>query len=244
MWEFCTNLANAVKESDYPVWTRSNDFRGVDAAHTSYNEKMRKSEGVSMDFIGLDPYSNDVKAIFKFGHTTTFDCRNYATGSNLPMMVENGGQYTNLDHLILASLAGGSLYNVYDLMSTDPHGMYVPRDGSSRDFTPVPRGSYVTDVRNTNKMLKKIAFDLATQRPEIFGKVDLTYKPADTGSVGIVDVRSGTEVEVLSTGDAQITFSGIRGSGIASVESGSFDGSKWIKSGSASYKTSDDDMLI
>ncbi|RSM08813.1 hypothetical protein CEP52_004503 [Fusarium oligoseptatum] len=155
MWEFCTNLANAVKESDYPVWTRSNDFRGVDAAHTSYNEKMRKSEGANPDFIGLDPYSNDVKAIFKFGHTTAFDGRNYATGSNLPMIMENGGQYTNLDHLILASPAGGSLYNIYDLMSTDPHGM-----------------------------------------------VGLTYKPADTGSVGIVDVRSGTEVVVLSMGDA------------------------------------------
>ncbi|RSL51412.1 hypothetical protein CEP53_008455 [Fusarium sp. AF-6] len=243
MWEFCTNLANAVKESDYPVWTRSNDLRGVDAAHTSYNEKMRKSEGASLDFIGLDPYSNHVKAIFKFGHTTAFDGRTDATGSNLPMIMENSGQYTNLDHLILASLAaGGSLYNVYDLMSTDPHGMYVPRDGSSGDFTPVPRGSYVTDARNTNKMLNKIAFDLATQRPVgvggkyldflnvfshdtkvpgDFGKVDLTYNHADTGSVGIVDVRSGTEVVVLNTGDAQITFSGIRGSG-----SGSFNGSK------------------
>ncbi|RSL74356.1 hypothetical protein CEP51_011578 [Fusarium floridanum] len=112
---------------------------------------------------------------------------------------------------------------------------------------------------------KKIAFDLVTQRPVgaggkyldflnvfsndtnvpgDFRKVDLTYKPAGTGSVGIVDVRSGTEVVVLSMGDAQITFSGIRGSGIASVESGSFDGSKRIKSGYTSYRTSGDDMLI
>ncbi|KAJ4207142.1 hypothetical protein NW767_002393 [Fusarium falciforme] len=265
MWEFCTNLANAVKESDYPVWTRSNDVRGVDAAHTSYNENMRKSVGASVDFIGLDPYSNDVKTIFKFGHTTAFDGKSYDTGSNLPMIMENGGEYTNLDHLILASLAGGSLYNVYDLMSTDGHGMYVPKDTSSGDFTPVPRGSYVTDVRNTNKMLNKIALDLATKLPVgaggkdldflnifsndtnvpgDFGKVDLAYEPADTSSVGIVDVRSSTEVAVLSTGDAQIIFSGIQGYGIGSVESGSFDGSSWVKSGSISYKTNGDDISI
>ncbi|RMJ06609.1 hypothetical protein CDV36_013804 [Fusarium kuroshium] len=149
--------------------------------------------------------------------------------------MENGGQYTNLNHLILASLAGGSLYNVYDLMNTDPHGMYVPKDKNFGDFTPVPRGSYVADVRNTNKMLNKIAVDLATKRPVDFGKVQLAYEPADTGSVGIVDVRSGTEVAVLSTGDAQITFSSIRVYGIESVESGSFHSFKWIKSGSVSY---------
>ncbi|KAJ4175126.1 hypothetical protein NW754_005545 [Fusarium falciforme] len=114
-------------------------------------------------------------------------------------------------------------------------------------------------------MLNKIALDLATKLPVgaggkdldflnifsndtnvpgDFGKVDLAYEPADTSSVGIVDVRSSTEVAVLSTGDAQIIFSGIQGYGIGSVESGSFDGSSWVKSGSISYKTNGDDISI
>lgn len=265
MWEFCLNLANAVKESNYPVWTRSNDVRGVDARHVSYNEARRQDVGTSLDFIGLDPYSDSFSALFNFGHTTAFDGKNYASGKNLPMVMENGGQYTTTDGLITATLAGGGYYNVYDFMSTDPHGMYVPTNQAGGDFTAKPRGSYVTTVRNTNKMLRKIGQDLATKLPKgaggknldwlniywndgdvdtAFGAVTINYKPTNNRYVGISDIRNRRGVALLSTGTADYTLRGVRPYGVNSVERGYYNGASWVREGAVSYQSNGDDITF
>ncbi|KAH8805501.1 hypothetical protein F5884DRAFT_755072 [Xylogone sp. PMI_703] len=252
MWEYCINLANGVKKSNYPIWTRSNDFRGVDAAHSSYNENQRPLVGTSLDFVGYDPYSDSFTSAFDFGHAVTWDNKLFARGDNFPMIMENGGQYTTGQGLLLATLAGGATYNVYDYMSSDNFGLY-------EIIAPVAHGSYVQDVINTNNMLLKISEDLATKAPRAaggtdldflnifwnqtsvsssFGKVGITYKPSNYPIVGIVDIRSSKEVALLSTGTATHTLSGITTYGISSVQSGYYSGSSWVKDSTVSYTTS------
>ncbi|KAL2837558.1 hypothetical protein BJY01DRAFT_251380 [Aspergillus pseudoustus] len=241
MWEYCVNLANAVKESNYPVWTRSNDVRGVDAAHSSYNEAQRATVGTSLDFVGIDPYSDSFTSAYRFGHTASYDGKNFAIGKNVPMIMENSGSYDTSHGVILATLAGGGFYNVYDFMSSDNLGLYVPKDSSAKDYRPVARGSYVQTVRNTNNLLKKISRDLASKAPKgaggesldylnVFwnetivqsslGNIDITYEPSSYTVVGIVISKGERETVLASTGSAEYTLSGITDYGIASVESG------------------------
>ncbi len=166
MWEYCNNLARGVKRSAYPVWTRVNNYRGVDAEGVCYNEEMKRKEKSELDFIGFDPYSQDIKEIFAFGHDSY-----YAQGENFPMVMENGGSYENTAELILAALAGGSFYNVYDMCSTDTFGLYV----NTEKNTMIPNGEYVQIVRQTNEMLNQIAFELATKQPDGAGGDSLVF---------------------------------------------------------------------
>ncbi|KAJ9136687.1 hypothetical protein NKR23_g9586 [Pleurostoma richardsiae] len=261
MWEFCLNLANAVKESDYPVWTRSNDYRTVDAAHTSYNEAQRETVGTSLDFVGQDPYSDDFSVAFDFGHTVSWNGKDYSVGKNLPMIMENSGKFTDGHGVMLASLAGGAYYNVYDFMGTDNLGLYVPKDEDAGDYTPVSRGAYVDDIINANKMLLKISEDIATKLPvgaggkdleflntfwdstsatssSSFGNATVTYTPSNVTYVGVVDTRSANEVALLSTGSATYKLSGIDASSIVSLQAGSYNGSNWVMERNVSYNTS------
>lgn len=166
MWKYCDNLAQAVKESDYPVWTRVNNYAWTDARGVAYNERKRYSEGAALDFIGLDPYSRNITEIYRYGHDSY-----YAQGSNFSMIMENSGSYENTAQLILASLAGGSVYNLYDLCGPDGDGLYLIQD----DKSIVPRGSYINEVRKVNYLLKQIASELATKNPDSLGGTDLVF---------------------------------------------------------------------
>lgn len=263
LWEFMINLANAVKESDYPVWTRSNDVRHVDANTVSYNEERREDGGTSLDFIGLDPYEEEERTLFKFGHEA-IDIngkeKNYSAGLNLPMVMENSGAVDNAANLLLATLAGGGLYNVYDLYSSDDFGLYIP--GDNDDYkNPVKRGDYVDDVIKTNNLLLKVSSDLATRRPvgaggdklaylnplldgEIepfkFGDVDVAYDPEnEETSVGIAVAKSETELVVLSTGKATYKLNGLGGEEVQSIETGSYESGKWEVDEKVEYSEGD-----
>jgi hypothetical protein len=253
MWEYQINLANAVKESRYPVWTRMNNIRSSDAPNVLYNERMRDNGGTSLDFVGLDPYSPDADQLFDYGHQSP-----YNQGDNLPMVMENAGSWPNAAHLALATLAGGAFYNTYDMAGSDNNGLYIPKDQAAGDYTLVPRGSYVRQVATTNNMLTKIAEDIASKQPVGAGGTELnylniagnkhanevstvralgvSYKTANAG-VGITDEHSDREVVVLSSQDATFTLSGITPYGVASVQTGHYDGPRWVKTKNVRYTT-------
>ncbi|OAA68568.1 hypothetical protein SPI_00763 [Niveomyces insectorum RCEF 264] len=247
MWEFQVNLANAVKESNYPVWTRSNINSGQ-TVQITYNEEMRANGGTSVDFGGLDPYMKNATQLWQFGHEQVAiggTNVNWATGANIPMIMENGGDYTNAEWLTLATVAGGGYYNVYDFMDQETFGMWVPADVAARNFTPVPAGPYVAGVVSTNKLLQSLSADLATKVPNGAGGTDLvffnaldagtnltdrlwslpvTYAPT-TGGVGIGIVRSRVNLVLATTRDASFTLKDITPYGIASVQYSRADGS-------------------
>lgn len=274
MFEYCNNLSKAVKKSNYPVWTRVNNVNGCDAWGVEYNEKMRTKGGTDtdsgtyLDFIGLDPYGWSRSQLYQFGHGS------YATGSNLPVVMESGGEKSMSALMMLATLAGGGYYNVYDLCSPDGHHLYdqnlQPRVISAGDKYLPNGGTYIEDVRNHNHWLKKIAYPLASMQPESLGGKNLfyfncegtdlsninitkqmggmsvTYKSDTQYSAGIALKKSDTEVVLLSSKDTDATFtlSDIANS-VKSVEFGHYEGSEWIKDdGEVTYKASGTNLVV
>lgn len=172
------NLANGVKESNYPVWTRLNTFTTAEKKSIDHNEQMRLADGTSLDFVGLDPYSTSTSILYSYGNQQVViggSNEDWAEGSNLPMVMENSGAVTNAESLMMASLAGGAFCNVYEYMGPDNFGLYYPQTTTTDDFTPVVRSSYVAGVIQTNKLLKSLALDLPTKRPSGVDGTKLVY---------------------------------------------------------------------
>lgn len=275
MFEYCNSLAKAVKTSDYPVWTRVNNVQGNDAWGVSYNEKMRANGGTDtdrgtyLDFIGLDPYGWGRSGLYGFGKG------DYSQGENLPMVMESGGEKSMSALMALATIAGGAYYNVYDLCSPDGHALYN-KDGSPNKIGAGDKylpngGTYIEDVRSHNHLLNKIAYELATKKPDSIGGtdlrffncegtekssinvkkqiegVDITYQSDTLYSSGIAVKRSQKEIVLESTKDDNATFtlSGLVSSGIESVEFGHYEGTDWVKDeGEVGYRVIGKDVVV
>jgi hypothetical protein len=269
-WEYTVNLANGVKESNYPVWTRTNTFTTAEDPNLVYNEYMRPITGTSVDFVGLDPYSTNTTLMYTYGHqTTTFSSSVYdwSQGSNLPMVMENGGQYTNAEYLNLAALAGGAVYNIYELMGPDNFGYYYPAGPHSGNFTPIERGAYVSPWRTTRKLLNQLSADLATKRPSgangtrlvffnplgdstitthsgTIQKFPVSYTSSSNG-VGIGVVRSDVALVFATTRDATFVVSGVTTYGISAVEYGYYNSAgNFVANGTYPYTSSGTSITI
>ncbi|KAL3469085.1 hypothetical protein BJX99DRAFT_268706 [Aspergillus californicus] len=269
MWEFSVNLANGVKESNYPVWTRVNTFTTAEEKSIDYNEQMRLAGGTSLDFVGLDPYSVLTAALFSYGHQKTVlgsSNTNWAEGSNLPMVMENSGAASSAESLLMATLAGGAFYNVYEYMGPDNFGLYYPTRPSLGDFTPIARGSYVNNVVQTNKLLKALGQDLAAKRPsgangtrlayfnpfsnstlETGSILDfpVTFSPVSTSGVGMGIVRSSHALLLASTRNATFTIGDITTYGISAVEYGVYNsGGNFVANGTYPYTVGSNNITV
>ncbi|KAL2856507.1 hypothetical protein BJY01DRAFT_242845 [Aspergillus pseudoustus] len=265
MWEWAVNLANGVKESEYPVWTRQNDVNRASSRYSvPYNEARRQDEGTSLDFIGIDLYTRSLPSAFAVGHAPAGPYAiTYATGQNLPMIMENSGAAENAASLALATLAGGGLYNTYDLYSSDDFGLYVPGE----DYKdPIARGDYVETVRKTNAMLNKVAADIATKKSTgsggeslaylnvyldgknttaSFGDVALDYAPSNNSAgVGIVIARGPRELAVLSTAAASFNLTGLDAYGVRSLQAGAYKHGRWSSDERVAYETDSGSTLF
>ncbi|MBR5535972.1 MAG: DUF4978 domain-containing protein [Clostridia bacterium] len=274
MFEYCDNLAKAVKKSNYPVWTRVNNVQGNDAWGVDYNENKRSSGGTDtengtyLDFIGLDPYGWGRGDLYNFGTGS------YSNGRNLPMVMESGGEKSMSALMMLATVAGGAFYNVYDLCSPDGHHMYDkdlnPRVISSGDKYLPNGGTYIEDVRNHNHWLNKIAYELATKKPDKLGGKNLlffncegtdltsinvtkqiggmsvTYKSDMQYSSGIAIKKSDNEVVLLSSKDTDATFTLTDiATDIKKIEFGHYEGSEWVEDeGDVTYTASGANLVV
>lgn len=270
MWNYQNSIAEAIKQSDYSVWTRTNNYGGTDANIVEYNEKMRQTEnGTSIDFIGYDPYTDDTSFLYNYGHGTTQMTKvsvNYTQGKNLPMIMENGGgakgstKYQNAPALTLAALAGGSFYNVYELCGPDELGMYL-----EKTYPLTQRGDYVESVRKTNKMLNKIAYVLASKNADgadgdelmFFNSLSNDTKTTkkmvraipvvyntDNNGVGIAAEINSKEIVLESTSESEFVLQDAKLYGIRSVETGEYNGTEWVKTGEKEYTENGNDIVI
>ncbi|KAL5320175.1 hypothetical protein ACEPPN_010976 [Leptodophora sp. 'Broadleaf-Isolate-01'] len=149
-------------------------------------------------------------------------------------------------------------------MSKGSFSLYVPASVSAGNFTPVPSGSYVAGVVSTNRILKSLALDLATKKPNGAGGTDIVYFNAlnagtnltdhlwslhvayspTTGGVGIGVVRSNVALLLATTRNANFTISDITPYDIRSVQHGAYSNGLWVSTGAYRYTTSGEDITI
>jgi hypothetical protein len=201
---------------------------------------MRQHVGTSADYIGTDPYQDRRSILYVFGHghfTLGQHQQTYAAGSNMPVVMENGGNYSDVANIVLAALARGGFYDTYEMYGPDDYGLYVQADTSTSDYEAVSRGTYVQSAIDNYKFLSKVSYDLASKRgveaggnhltfynifnngslfTGSFGDVVIDYAPT-SNNVGISIARSAKDLVVVSTGSANFTLSGLMPDSIASV---------------------------
>jgi hypothetical protein len=254
---YLSGLGQAVKESNYVVYTRSNPKGDADIA----DNEARRARGVAyLDFFGYDPYTTSVDYVYNYGQDAF-----WAQGRNFPMIMENYAGSSNADILKFNAVAGNAAYNIY--AAVDPDADSGRGDKALYDFNPttkvVTRKAVSPKVAAVNYLINKISRDLATKRPVERGGTKLqtfnrtaaasssTTKTLDGQSVtyatsgggqGIAVKHSATEIAVLSTKAATFT---VPGGSITSVEVGHFDGNDaWVRTGSKSYSPSSANIVI
>lgn len=248
---YLSGLGQAVKQSNYVVYTRSNPKGDADIAE---NETRRARGTAYLDFFGYDPYTTSADYVFNYGQDAF-----WAQGRNFPMIMENYAGNSTADILKFNAVAGNAAYNTY--AAADPDAGSGSSDKALYNFDPttkvVTRKAVSPKVAAMNHMINKVAWDLATKRPVERGGTKLqtfnraaatssdTTKTLDgqsvryatsSGGQGIAVKRGPTELAVLSSKAATYT---LPGGAIASVQSGYYDGDNhWVRTASKSYTPS------
>lgn len=202
---YMSDLASAVKESSYVVWTRLNCVPSLTNSVIIENENLRTTSGTNIDFVGIDLYRVDLNTI-----KTALPY----IGKNFRMIMEGGGTLANGALYQMAALAGNNAYDYYEMIGPDENGLY--RQGGSKGFT--ARGSYIEDVRLINKILNSDMVDIV-QKANGYGlfvhnwegnSVEPTtgiqgiqFAPGYPTSQGISIDRSNTEIVLMTTRGGQ-----------------------------------------
>lgn len=268
-WRWVQNLGKAVKDSNYSVWTRINQHSNrSDFVYRNENAKANGTPATYVDFVGYDPYIASIYEAICYGTglipDTEYDKYNY--GNNLPMAMENSGTQRSLDYYILGTIAGGGVYNVYNMLAKDGNDLYSNKtDENGNDYFE-PTNSNIENIRKTNHWLKGIWSDIATKQPEnaggsklIFfnewadataninkyvGGIKTTYK-TDNKGVGIAIEESDKSFILSSKQEASFTLSNIVPYQIESVEIGSFDeNNNWVVVDNKDYTADENDVII
>lgn len=173
MLNYLTGLGEIVKNSDYSVWTRANFMGASDSTPVLENNQIRAIRGYShLDFLGLDPYTLDLKWLFEYSQSV------WGAGDNLCMVMENYAGGVDIDYTVLAAKAGGAIIKHYSAVEseslTDTTGYPGVYD---RDLTrKIPVDSENTRKhRKVNQFLNKIAYSLATLEPNHRGGSKLFF---------------------------------------------------------------------
>lgn len=230
---YYSNVAKAVKNSDYSIWTRINCVTGKTMSNVYANEELRKSDdGTNIDFVGIDVYGTSSDKLLG-------DCGGQfkKAGQNYMMIMESGAEVADASHYMWAALRGGKAYSHYDLAGTDKHGLF---DVSGKQL--VKHGTYVDDIAGNNKVIGLVNQDIArfSQGKSLYvynynghgngaekGLDSICYTPYAYYSHGLAVRHSATEY-VLAT-SARATFTIPMSMKVESVTAGHFDaGNRWV----------------
>ncbi|MEU0407814.1 DUF4978 domain-containing protein [Streptomyces griseorubiginosus] len=254
---YLSGLGQAVKESDYVVYTRSNPKGDADIAE---NEARRARGTAYLDFFGYDPYTTSLDYVYDYGRDPF-----WAQGRNFPMIMENYAGSSNADLLKFNSVAGNAVYNIY--AAVDPDARSGSSDKALYDFNPttkvVTRKAVSPKVAAMNHLLNKISRDLASKCPverggtrlQTFNRTAATSSSTtktlegqnvsyatSSGGQGIAVKRAPSEIALLSTGSATCT---LPGGTVASVEVGHYDSADtWVRTAAKSYSTSGGNIVV
>ncbi|WP_066195782.1 CBM96 family carbohydrate-binding protein [Gracilibacillus timonensis] len=258
------NLGDAVKESDYPVWTRMN-FHSSQFYFLYKNEEARADgETTSIDFVGYDPYIHTTDEAIRFGQGLWDDKQYYPYnyGHNLPMIMETNGENTNSDYLDISTIAGGAVYNIYQYLSRDNYmGLYkYGEDG------PEVSNSNIEHIRKTNLWLQQLWYDLATKQPGAAGGTELKFfnelakdsttvtqkirgidvvYTTDNKGVGIAVEKDDKTVALASKTASDFELKNLLLYGPVTMTKGYYDEhADWVSTSTKSFTTNGDDVVV
>jgi GH35 family endo-1,4-beta-xylanase len=240
-YNYLNGLSEAVKTSNYAVWTRCNWANEKGIAKEVIHHAQDNAAANYFDFAGYDAYTTNTDKIYNLVTDTT--CWHYK--NNLAVIMENAGNDENTDQLIFNAYAGNGCYHIFELTGSwnvNPQGMYHTNFGA-KTIAPLP---HVQKVRDLIAMLRKDASDLASKKASEGGTDVVFYnrkfalsnstaivggKPVQfntTNAGGIAIKRSSNTYVFLSTGTASFTFAArVK---IRSLQCGYFNTSNtWVK---------------
>ena len=216
--DYLSDVAAAVKQSPYVVWTRINCvYWEVDGRIPENEHKRLSPAGTHLDFAGLDTYKHHPQfpTFESFVESMRRDIP--YCGRNFRMFMEVGAEVSDIAQLSLAALSGNCAFDYYDMCGIDGHGLYdaVGRNGFR------PHGAYIEDVRMTNRILNSAMADLASNANgyglfvhnwkgysvlESVSNAGVAYTPDVATSQGISILRSRTELVLMSTTGGRFTI--------------------------------------
>lgn len=232
---YLSDVASAVKKSDYVVWTRVNSVTEAIPGRIIENESQRLSPlGTNIDFVGIDTYRHHYKSDEDF--VASMRTHLPYVGKNYRMIMETNSNVPNAAQFRLAALSGNTGLNYYDFSGLyDPNGLR-------------PRVAFIEDIRLVNKIISSDLADIATKASGygLFvhnwegvnsattkSAVGIAFSPSYPTSQGISIIRNNTQIVLMSTKGGEFTLPDSLQ--ITGASKGFFDGNnEWVNQGDIS----------
>lgn len=234
---YLSDVASAVKKSDYNVWTRVNSVFWNIPSRIITNETLRTTlQGTNIDFVGIDTYRHHFKTDEAFVASMRENLP--YIGRNYRMIMETGAGEANAAQLRLAALSGNNAFSYYDFSR-----IYDINEGRITSSA-----SHIEDIRLVNRILNSDVEDIALKahgyglfvhnwegvKSSPSTSTDgIVFFPAYPTSQGISIIRSNTEIVLMSTKGGRFALPDSLE--ILSASKGYFDrNNEWIKQGEIS----------
>ena len=201
---YLSDVAGAVKKSDYVVWTRINCVTWKIPSRIYENEAQRLlQQSTNIDFVGIDSYRQHFQTDEQFVASMR-DNLPYV-GKNFRMVMETNSNIPNAAALHMAALSGNNAFDYYDF-----HGLYEIGPNGVKERT-----THIADIRLVNKILNSAAQDVATKThgyglyvhnwtginssTTVSPSTDISFLPGYPTSHGVSINHSPTEIILMST---------------------------------------------
>lgn len=179
--DYTSYLGRAVKESDYPVWTRMNCVCWMTRDRLIANENKRMNGGTNIDFVGIDIYGTDADKVFG-----DMDGQLPHMGRNYTMIMEIDAKDPRTPFYQMAAIAGNKAFDYYNYAVVDGNSLY--EDGGGMTLKERPQIEY---VRQRNRIINDANRLIATKA---HGKSLFVYN------------RQGRESVIAEPGMSGITY--------------------------------------
>src|SRR5690606_20720072 len=178
--DMMTTLGHVVKNSKYKCYTRTN-------LTTTYDDYIARSAQIvqkgGVDFVGLDPYINDVNTIGDM-----LDQLNAING-NFGHISENGGEFVNNDILTLKALVDGMGYSIFEVVTT-PNPLlqdWTLRGVFNPDFSYKPHTQRILDAY---KIFKNAWYDFAVAEVNNMKGFNIAQSELSTSRTEVVTTQN------------------------------------------------------
>jgi hypothetical protein len=235
---YLSDVASAVKNSGYVVWTRANCVYWEIPGRIYENEAHRLSDkSTNLDFYGIDTYRHHFATDAAF--VASMRSNLPYVGKNYRMIMETSSDVVYAAQMQLAALSGNNAFDFYSIES-----LYGKEGNSVK-----PLVKHVEDIRLVNKILNSDPVDIAlnahgyglfvhnwegVNSVPTTSNAGITFTPDYITSQGISILRSPTEIVLMTSKGGRFTLPDSLN--IISASKGYFDiKNEWVEQGNVSF---------